>query len=453
MYYISETYFRFETTTNLRLDVPQLQPVPALSVCWRYADILDMARLRNVTPEVRPVVMTTVEAERDTSRRIQSLITIGQLFAYTPQQHELFAGCVVRLPGNYDVEWLNETDCRQVFNVVRFYVQENICYRLQLATISGNLSYEYSYTSSALAFPSMAYEFGFNISRFDAGPIVFPTIHTMDTMPTSSIYFSPQIRRFYVHNSIVSTKISYATLTYSYIDNTRLPPPYDTNCDRYDNYGNQQDYCLSQCLQNATMAAFGLLPFTEIIEESAVSAANYDTKIINNLNWRNATFSAMLKSFEYDCGTRCYKPNCHERLFMTQLSTTSIYETSISFRVNLPQTPNYVIVYQPLMLFYEYATYVLSCFGIWFGISLYHLNPVALPAPKSAHDVHDGGRRAPSREELHMNQKLNDFDRHWSAVSSTSKAESVKLQVELNMLKNRVNTIERELHFMKMLQR
>lgn len=441
VYFISEKYFAFEATTNLRLDVPQKLPVPALSTCWRYGDLLDVETLRKDIPTIQRVDLNALESERLSSRLIQSLVTIGQVFNHTPSVDEMFANCIVRRPGFYDVDFLNVTMCQEVFDVDKFYVQENICYRIQFRD---NNTYDYSFTSSALAYPSMVFEFGFNRSLFDPGPIIIPTVHDQNFYPTSSIYFAPQLRRYFVYNRRYSDRLSYFTLSYIFIDNTRLPPPYATNCDYYEQFDGQVDYCMSRCLTKATIAAWDLFPFTEIVKQSELSANNSNKKIINNLNWNNETFTTTLRDIENKCSAQCSKPNCYERLYLTQLQTSSIYETSISLRVNLPMNPNYHITYQPMMLLYEYLTYVLSCLGIWFGLSLFHLNP-----GKCGQDNQE--RKNDKYDNFHYNQKFNDFDRKWAVTSSTNRAELVKVQVELNMLKGRVQIIERELGVLRML--
>lgn len=44
----------------------------------------------------------------------------------------------------------------------------------------------------------------------------------------------------------------------------------------------------------------------------------------------------------------------------------------------IPEEPWIDVVYKPIMTSTEYVTYVLSCFGTWFGLSVLTLNPFSI---------------------------------------------------------------------------
>ena len=47
-------------------------------------------------------------------------------------------------------------------------------------------------------------------------------------------------------------------------------------------------------------------------------------------------------------------------------------------QVMIPEEPWINVVYKPIMTSTEYVTYVLSCFGTWFGLSALTLNPFSI---------------------------------------------------------------------------
>jgi hypothetical protein len=46
------------------------------------------------------------------------------------------------------------------------------------------------------------------------------------------------------------------------------------------------------------------------------------------------------------------------------------------FSVSVPKSPDYFIIFEAKMTFLEYFIHVISCFGIWFGVSILSLNPL-----------------------------------------------------------------------------
>src|SRR5438270_6934839 len=62
-----------------------------------------------------------------------------------------------------------------------------------------------------------------------------------------------------------------------------------------------------------------------------------------------------------------------------KISLTNFYsllDNETSFIINIPRDPFITINYKPQILLMEFLVYVLSCFGTWFGISVFKLNPI-----------------------------------------------------------------------------
>ena len=364
---ISNNYFEYQTTTNLELDIPQNVAIPALSICWRYADLLDIQALQKLNPEFTAINFSSDETIVASIRKIQSIIKVEQIFNFTPSSSKIMDECVVRTPDNYDVTHLKAVDCQSMFNIKKFYVQEYICYRTKM---KANGSYVFQKVGSYLEYPGMAYQISYQIGLFGNNQVVTPIVHGTYRFPTTSIYFGPELRRFDILESH-KKRNNYFYLSFFQIEHNRLPAPYATKCV---NYEVDRADCEKQCLIEKILSNYGRLPFTKLIVENETFPL--DRVAFHDGDFQNQTFKLELDKLDHDCNEKCIELDCYFQLFVTQTEYIGKRSENIAFRVNLPSNPNYYITYLPMMLFYEYVTYGLSSLGVWFGISIFSLNPL-----------------------------------------------------------------------------
>ena len=360
------------------MDIPTNVSMPTFSVCFRYADILDIEGLRKKGASVPDVNYANID---ESISLIQSIVTVQVLLDFTPSVETVITDCVFRSPGEYNIEFLNAEQCKQKFTTDKFYVQSYVCYRLEptidrsdSSSLGTNWSYDYQTTASALVYPNMAYTVGFNLSAFDDCPTIIPIVHQRGSLPTESIYFAPELRRFDSTQRYTKERINYFYLTYKELSNKRLPSPYPSDCSSYE--GSSQSKCFKDCLVDMTLKEWNLIPFTEIIKST--EGFPLTNKLVSTLYFNDSTFESKLIKLGSQCSEKCKQPNCEEVLYLTSTNSRGRDDDSLSFRINLPASPNYFITFQPMMLFYEYATYILSCFGTWIGLTMYQYNPLEL---------------------------------------------------------------------------
>ena len=116
---ISKIYFKYETSTELKLSIPGELPAPDLSVCFRYSDIFNVSRF-NVN---RTGDKLSESQNEDAIKQIQSVVTIADIFEYTPPTDLVIVKCRVRLPDEYRYREFNVSQCRESFKIYNFYVQ------------------------------------------------------------------------------------------------------------------------------------------------------------------------------------------------------------------------------------------------------------------------------------------------------------------------------------------
>lgn len=381
---MTDKYFRFEATTALQLNVPTDVDIPAVSVCYTFADLINVAAVnaaRNLT--LQPMDWRNTSHIWTYKDDIQSTVTLQDIFKFTPPSDQVFNNkdIAIRYPNGYVLAWYNATSAQSVFDVDKFFVQDFVCYRFQLRT---NGSYDYNKVMSSLSFQGMAYQLAFDWNKFNVSQVIVPTIHRSRTIPSDSLHFSPELKRF-VNWSDDEPFVNVYSLTYQYIHNWRLPHPYHTKCIDYEQVYHT-DFCrnnctksqlLMRCKVNQTLRYFNKLPFTDIIGESERINMNYS--LLHNRQLSHINISKIYHDIEKYCNDRFNRLACTDRVFMTRKISEEVLYTNESYiRVYVPLNPNIYIQYKPMLDLFEYLTYVMSCLGIWTGMSVYNLNIVNL---------------------------------------------------------------------------
>lgn len=202
-------------------------------------------------------------------------------------------------------------------------------------------------------------------------------------------------------------------MTYSTLEMVRLPSPYDTHCLNYQETGVFSAIeCRNDCLLNKTLQEVKKIPFSitvwnaseiyratveygEFNEETDKAIDFYSRRLqfytslmdyrhINNMDITNPHLTQKLVNIENTCSRMCSRPDCFDILTMTKVSydypkkEKSEEGIPLRFEVLVPTKPALKIVHGIKVSWTEYVVSVLSCFGIWFGLSVLSVNPFKL---------------------------------------------------------------------------
>ena len=115
---VTDTFFNYAITTQVRVELPPELQLPALSVCFRSVDIFDFDRFA----KVRSVVAGEAGATNDSQNDMHDQVTIADAFKFTPSNNQIVS-CVYRKPKSYNYHQVNGTGCKAFFNVTNFYLQ------------------------------------------------------------------------------------------------------------------------------------------------------------------------------------------------------------------------------------------------------------------------------------------------------------------------------------------
>ena len=417
---VTDTYFNYAITTQVKVELPSKLFLPALNVCFRINDVFDFTQFESNTTRLS----RGSDSRLNTTERILASVTIAHLFRFTPP-NSLVASCIYRRPESYDFHQVDGPACMDFFNVTNFYLMEYLCYRIRMVKYD---SQEYRYRSAAfaLARTGLFYSVSFNISTFQKVQYMKIILNELDSRPFRSSAFTSPIARFY-NPMTRAARYNHFALTYYIVNNKLLEAPYVTDCIDYTKFGLlDAEECIKQCLVNKSMSSFDRYPYS-VLEQKKLPNKIFTLPILKG----NNSVSSMLYRYERKCQSQCKKVGCKLSYTITQ-ATKDPNNDYLSFDVNIPQLPNYIIKFRPKMDFIEYFIYVLSCFGTWFGLSILSLNPFRA----KLWTVHESStkRRKSVQSDHYMKKQADRYHRTCIYCSQTR-------YILLNTAKQRLDSI------------
>lgn len=370
---ITASYFEYQITTQVKVELPTTLLLPSLNVCFRIVDLFNFPLYVNQSN----VNVSQITGSKGPSApdlpidALMSMITIHDVFKYTPgNTKNLLSCCIYRRPNSYNFHDLRDSNaCHEMFSVANFYLQEFICYRVELSKYV-NQEYHYRSVAFALTHPGLLYSVSFNISpHFESVQSLKIIVNEQHERPFRSAAFTPSVGRFFDNRTKLS-RYNWFTTTFYILTNELMPPPYQTKCLDYSTLGfiDHED-CTKKCLIKECLRAFQRYPYSVYEKE----ALNEKIITLSQLH-ANASMSKMLYRFERKCAKQCNRKGCAISYTVTHV-TKDPNNDFMTFNVLIPQFPNYFIKFHPKLSFIEYFIYVLSCFGTWFGLSILSLNP------------------------------------------------------------------------------
>jgi hypothetical protein len=203
-------------------------------------------------------------------------------------------------------------------------------------------------------------------------PIVFDTIDDKSSpYPTYSRNFAQKVSHFVYSRQMNKTvlKASNMRIRYRYNQIHLLEAPYDTNC----TYNIGWYDCQRQCMIYS-MRVYSRVPFSEIVDNPS------DFKAVSVADLSDKAFEDTLIKLENSCWDKCRSMPCFHTFTVTLpapfLDDSFFNRTKMS--VYTPEVPVTTVLTTPQVSLVEFVIYILSSFGIWFGMSLASVSPINL---------------------------------------------------------------------------
>ena len=372
LYHINEIisiFMSHGTRSHVTFGMDDILPMPNCVVCATYIDIL------NRTDYKKYGLFPKKPASANDQAYEQSRLTVREIFHLTPNPNKSINKCLLRIGDTFRMEYYNTTDCQSRMNVRKFLMQEYICY-----SFTPNNSRNYSITWVTHSLLNSMHLFDFVLTDDFATssqilPIVSERVGERIDYPLFSRNFAKPVFRFQSH--IVQDSSTLISNLYRLFHSTYrvqlLSYPYDTDCTK----DNPRHECIRKCVTQKSLILHRA-PFTEMVFDEL------DIKIISPDDLKNKSVEDTIGKVHVYCSNQCSRETCFK-----SFSTTSIQPirsdtvgNSMRFEVFTPETPITSIDTEPSLTFIDFIIYSCSCIGLWFGISIFSLNPTKLKPPQ-----------------------------------------------------------------------
>ena len=332
-----------------------------MSICFRYTEILEFDRyMKSNSTGTINVNLSDIDA-------LEELFTVRDLFEFTPDVGKSLTNCGVQTV--YAMNELSSGAERgQIFKIVKFYMQEYICYHYSFRRVEPLI---YKNAARALRHINTIYYLTLNRDLFNNVTTFKAIMHT-DNIPDIDADLAPPLVRVVNQEEPLETTNLYE-LTYFYVITRRMSPPYDTNCVNYSTLpGKYEDRwnCIDDCVIQQMTKKFDRVPFSNVVHRE------WPFKHVSNREVQNASFAAQIQAIEDHCEVACKRNDC----LSTYLSTSVAISSNEQFKIiaNIPNSPSFEIRYTEDMTLTSYIIFVCSCFNTWFGVSALSANPCPL---------------------------------------------------------------------------
>jgi hypothetical protein len=359
--HVSNQYFKYVTTSDVTSFRPVMLQRHYTAICFKFSEILDKERLRNDLGIEFAVVTNLAEAVA-----MEDLLTVKQIFDYTPSESQVIKYCIYRTD-DWSFGESNGTDCNQLFHINKFMTLENMCYKISkimqhpIESSSISRSKYYTYKIYLIAFSDL----------FKSANLVLPITWMTGDLPHGSRDYAEPLPYLKERDS---DRPVYNTIMISASDSIvhRLPPPYDTKCINKDDV--TPGICRKECFIKE-FAKMNIVPTAELIDRPI------DMKPVTYVKMQDPRFLKHFYQIRDDCIRHCMFIPCNEsftktnaRVTLEGCATSDSCDSLIVYSlVNAEATM--LTRAQPSMSFVDYFSFMTSSIGTWFGISFLSLNP------------------------------------------------------------------------------
>lgn len=347
---ISERYFKFETTTTVKMSNPVNIQLPSISVCWNLIDILNKSALY-----VDTGIRLTSNFDLEFWRTVEN-ISISDYFKYTPANdtvlHERI-GCSFRNSKSFALHQPrpSASDCYRVYNITKYIHRSMMCYLISWREEQPRVFVEEYALAPDMA--GMIQRFFFDAKLFETVQYYSAYVHGPGTSKLFDSMFTPKR-----HHNRNSSGILVVDMTYSSVETTFLPAPYATKCRTVPGYESRTHLFFSDVRKKIIQKLKHIDSFTAI----------YKTSSYPLLEMSSLTNKTQLKILNGIIENEEISPLfCHDNYYVSRQTIGS--GDYVTIGVNWPEDYFTEIDHSPGQLLIDYIVYICSSIGIWFGFS------------------------------------------------------------------------------------
>lgn len=345
IYYISDQYFRYDSSTHVVIDVMREVALPRFTARISTNELLNLKEIC----ERKPTLCT--------GDKIEELYQYFQdnLFHLTPSVKEIVSDCKLKaVVSNAMAKCESQNLAKGVMML------ESVYYSLQFEnrTVSMNAE-KFRHGLSRL------YSLKLNLTKYINVSDVSVTLRppNMDINALDLVHY---------HHIVINRKEDPSNnsffFNFNYLQIERLPYPYETNCLDYTTVGLQsQTHCLANCY--------------EFILKRDVNDSTYELMQTNKhppiplnimvgvFNYTDDTKQGVL---DQHCRKSCFQDDCKSQIFtiiLKHVGHERRNKWALGLYLAVPMEPTISLQYRPSMSTTDYITYVFSCISFWLGWS------------------------------------------------------------------------------------
>lgn len=349
---IGKVYFSYKTRAELTISLAIKLQLPYFSLCFRFMDLITFSEHEN-----RKEIFQERESNNingDWYYELWSTLKVRDIFKLTPSIDDLILQCFIRNEKNlWVVNGYSKSKCLKHITSMKYVHRELICYKID--PFITNQTIESLPVANSIEFYNSQFMITLNHSSFEKALFMAAFVH----IPGSSEYIDSTQNKLEVLSD--DKEKGNFFLWYTTVTLLKLPPPFDTACDK--NLLNTTGTELGlECMNRMLKRKFNkLFPFPHLYDY------NIDDVLISAQDLaRNATIADAVQELR----VHCIKSRAKCKLIHTQ-SHVSIKtgKRGSNLYLYIPITTTFAVVHRPNMILIDLVVYMCSCLGIWIGFS------------------------------------------------------------------------------------
>ena len=325
---VVQTYLKFETTTLVSIDTSEKIISHTIAFCIRYTDIIDRKGLKKASGVELPVINYLDEA-----LKVESVITIKQIFDHTPAPDHVLIDCSWRPDEWTIIQKSGSAACHDAFTVRRLFTQEFMCYIIRERV---NVSLSLTAVTRSTFRKGVMLRVYLNASLSDAS-FVSPIVHR-GWLPTRSRDHSPIVGNVAAlrEGGKRTSRFDHLNLHYHDVDITRLPKPYDTEC--VPKPEELMEHCQRDCLIHA-FADLNRVPGWHLLEQP------YDLPPVSTNDALDPVTGPSVRRSVDKCYSKCHFMACVDGYTETRVNRLRLTDApALGFTLFAPVSPSQAAV-------------------------------------------------------------------------------------------------------------
>ena len=353
---VCKEYFLYKTAMTIEVSNLDDYPYQSLGFCFESKSLLNKSAVDFIIPNNNA---TETEYSNEDTR----LLTLKQIFDFTPNPEDLITDCGMKNKSNYGVDRMAFPQCLQNFTVIKAVRGIGVCYFI---VPRKHMTYSWTKVASSLHDSRQVYYF---ITNIQVNKPTVALLISYDALPDiEAIQYKLPLESQNFAHAVMILPQNFITISSHTTGFIRLPEPYDTRC--RPNFFYQ--ICLGGCLDKE-LESLNRKTYLNLYDMS------HNVSIFKDEDFLNETVASFALDAFRSCNVKCTGNSCQQSVSFT--SPTIHLKTEYKYLIFasvLPASPNINILYIPSTDPLNFFIYLCNCFGIWFGLSMLSLNPVVI---------------------------------------------------------------------------